>query len=60
MYNCFLFFCPHRVVCGILVPQSEVEPGSLAMKVKSPNHWTTEEFPDILIQYYMFQMYNTA
>ena len=34
------FFC---MACGILVPQPEMEPAPLAVKVQSP--WTTREFP---------------
>ena len=30
--------------CGILVPQPETEPGPLAAKAQSPNHWTTRGF----------------
>ena len=29
----------------IFVPQSGIEPRPLAVKVPSPNHWTTREFP---------------
>ena len=30
--------------CEILVPQPEIELGSLALKVQDPNHWTAGEF----------------
>ena len=30
---------------GILVPSSGTEPQPLVVKVLSPNHWTTREFP---------------
>ena len=33
------------VACGILVPQPGVEPRPWALKVRSPSHWTTREFP---------------
>ena len=29
----------------ILVPQPGIEPGALAVKARSPNHWTAREFP---------------
>ena len=32
--------------CGILVPQPGIEPGPLALRAQSPNHWTAREFPD--------------
>ena len=39
-----LFFL--ATLCGlwILVPQPGIEPGPLAVKAPSPNHWTTREF----------------
>ena len=40
-YGFFFFFWPHHATCRILVPWSEIEPGPLAVKVWSPNHWTT-------------------
>ena len=53
--NVFFLFCfilfwgvflaiPHS--CGILVPQPGIEPGSSAVKLQSPNHWTTRELPN--------------
>ena len=39
----FFFFWPHLAPCGILVPQWGVEPRSLAMKTRSPNHWALGE-----------------
>ena len=35
------------MACGILVPQPGIEPRPLAVKVKSPNHWTAREFPQL-------------
>ena len=43
LHTCF--FWPHLAACGILVPQPEIEPRTLAVKVPSPNHWTAREFP---------------
>ena len=31
------------VACGILVPQSGIKPGPLAVEVQSPNPWTIRE-----------------
>ena len=31
--------------CGILVPRPGIEPGPLAVRVLSPNHWAAREFP---------------
>ena len=38
-------FWPSHAACGILVPQPGMEPGALAMRALSPNHWATREFP---------------
>ena len=35
------------VGCGILVPRPGFEPGPLAVKAQSPNHWTSREVPKI-------------
>lgn len=37
----WFFFFP----CGLLVPQPGAEPGSLAVKAQSPDHWTAREVP---------------
>ena len=42
-----IFFLPHWVACGILVPQPGIEPGPLAERAWSPNHWTAREFPEL-------------
>ena len=39
------FFFFGSVACGILVPWPAIEPGPMAVKVQSPNHWTTRELP---------------
>ena len=39
---------PHRTDREILVPQPDIEPGLLAVKAASPNHWTTREFPVVI------------
>ena len=33
------------MACEILVPQSRIELGPLAVRAWSPNHWTTREIP---------------
>ena len=45
-YTFFFWLC--CAVCGILVPQPGIEPGPLAVKAQSCNHWTTMEFPILL------------
>ena len=40
----FFFFSSLHETCGVLVPRSGTEPRPLAMKVLSPNHWTTRKF----------------
>ena len=32
-------------MCGILVPQTEIEPRPSAVRAQSPNHWTTRGIP---------------
>ena len=39
------FFWARRATCGILIPRPGIEPGPLAMKEWSLNHWTAREFP---------------
>ena len=39
-------FWPHHVACGILVPQSGIEPVSLAVGTQNPNHWPQGNFPN--------------
>ena len=41
---CFVFW-PHHTACGILVTRPGTEPRSSAVRARSPNHWTTREFP---------------
>ena len=38
------FFWLHYQACGIFVPPPGIEPGPLAVKTPSPNHWTAREF----------------
>ena len=44
----FFFFFGFATAFGILVPQPGIEPGPLAVKARSPNHWTAREFPENL------------
>ena len=41
----FFFFFFGHMACGLLVPWPGIEPGNSAVKARSPNHWTTREFP---------------
>lgn len=51
IHICFYFFIiifsfwPQCTAYGIFVPQLGLEPMSLALRVQSPNHWTTRDFP---------------
>ena len=47
----FLFFWPHRVAHGILVPQRGIKPIPPALEMQSPYCWTTREFPVIYFIY---------
>ena len=37
------------MACGILVPRPGIEPGPMAVKALSPNHWTVREFKIITL-----------
>ena len=39
-----ILFLPCHTACGILVPQPGIEHRPPAVKLPSPNHWTTREF----------------
>ena len=41
----FVFVWPRHAACGILVSRPGIEPGPLAVKARSPNHWTARKFP---------------
>ena len=43
------FFFPHWEACMILVPWPGIEPVPSAVKMHSPNHWTSREFLVFLI-----------
>ena len=45
----YFFFWPHRVACGILVPQPGIEPMPPAVEGQGPNHWTAREVPQAFI-----------
>ena len=47
IFYLFIYFLL-RMTCGILVPQPDIEPVPSAVKVWSPNHWTTREFHEHL------------
>ena len=40
-----LFWAPCSVACGILVPQSGIEPLPPTLEAQSLNHWITTEAP---------------
>ena len=40
----FSLFWPQCGACGILIPQPGIKPTPLAVKARSPNHWTIREF----------------
>ena len=41
----FFFLWLHHATYRILVPRPGIEPQPLAVKARSPNHWTAREFP---------------
>ena len=49
LFQSYLFifpFWPRRMGYVILVPPPGIEPGPSVVKVWSPNHWITREFPE--------------
>lgn len=49
-YSFFVFFFwLYRATCGILVPQSGIEPGPPVVEAQSPSCWTTREFPIVIL-----------
>ena len=45
----YYYFLLHCMACRILIASTGIEPGPLAGKVQSPNHWTVREFPESVI-----------
>lgn len=45
----FFFFILHCVVCGILVPQSRIEPMHPEVEARTANHWASWEALDSLL-----------
>ena len=65
LFACFVFFLLHHTACRILAPQPGFESGPSAMRVQSPNHWTTRNafwffvvfFFFLSIFYYLFFLF---
>ena len=47
---CFVLFWLHHMAFGILVPWLGIEPGSLAVKVASPNHYQGIPHPRVILK----------
>ena len=47
--NLYIFFWLPWAACAILGPWPGIEPGPSAVKVPSPNHWTSRKFPKVSI-----------
>ena len=63
LFYCVFFVCVgfsfsffSHTACGIFVPLPGTEPGPSKMRVQSPNHWTTREFPLLLWIYLFFEL----
>ena len=41
-------FWPRYLVCGVLVPWLGIELRTLAVRLQSPNHWASRDFPRLL------------
>ena len=52
------FLLLHWAACGILAPRPRIEPGPMAVKAPSSNHWTARKFPfcPFLIRLFVFLM----
>lgn len=48
IYLFLIFLAMHCQTCGILLPWSRIQPRPSAVKLRSPNHWTTRKFPSII------------
>ena len=46
----FCFFWLHHVACGILIPQSGIEHGTMAVRAHNPNYWTARELPKFIFK----------
>ena len=46
----FFFFWLHCVACGILIPQSGIEHGTMAVRAHNPNYWTARELPKFIFK----------
>ena len=55
----FFLFCFVLMSRGILVPQPESVPGPLAVRMQSPNHWTTKEFPEVFVFFLIVSILKT-
>jgi len=44
---CKKIFWPNHVACGILVPESGIEPKPGEVRAQSPKPWTTRDFPAV-------------
>ena len=49
-----IFFWPHHMAWGILVPGLEIKPIPPASEVWSLNHWTAREVPNMFLKLYTF------
>ena len=47
-------FWPDNTACGILVPQTGIEPRPLALTAQSPDCWTTRVFPKTAFSFFLF------
>ena len=55
---CVVFSWPHLETCRNLVPQWGTEPRLLAVKARSPNCWTTRDFPSICFsRWFYFRLF---
>ena len=45
----YVFDCTMQLM-GCFFPDARIEPRASAARVQSPNHWTTREFPTLLLQ----------
>ena len=52
-----IFFLPHCIAYGILIPQPGIEPMPAAVEAWSLNHWTAREVPFWAFLFFLFYVF---
>ena len=57
IYLFLIFLAMQCQTCGILVPWARIQSRPLAVKLRSPSHWTTRKLPSIIYSWYSLLIY---